>query len=161
MNWKKTFAIVRREYVERVRTKAFWIGTLVIPALFLAYIGVSVATARKGGGERKLAVVDVRGDLYDSLAKDIASREAEEKKKAQGSYPHWTLERRPVTGELAGTKDTLNRDIRDKKIHAYVILDPAELQAGNAEYYSTTVSEFIAMSVLERSINRVMQRQKI
>ncbi len=161
MNWKKTFAIVRREYVERVRTKAFWIGTLVIPALFLAYIGVSVATARKAGGERKLAVVDVRGDLYETLAKDIAAREAEQKKEAQGPYPHWTLERRAVTGSLAETKDALNRDIREKKIHAFVILDPAELQAGNAEYYSTTVSEFIAMGVLERSINRTLQRQKI
>jgi ABC-2 type transport system permease protein len=161
MNWKKTFAIVRREYVERVRTKAFWIGTLVIPALFLTYIGVSVATARKSGGARKLAVVDVRGDLYESLGKDVAAREEAEKTKAQGPYPHWTLERRPLTGSLEETKAALNREIRDKKIHAYVILDPAELQAGNAEYYATTVSEFIAMGVLERSINRTVQRQKI
>ena len=34
MNWKKTFAIVRREYVERVRTKAFWFSTLIIPIFF-------------------------------------------------------------------------------------------------------------------------------
>ena len=161
MNWKKTFAIVRREYVERVRTKAFWIGTLLIPALFLTYVGVSVATARKAGGERKLAVVDVRGDLYEPLAKDVAAREAEEKKKAPGPYPHWALERRPVTGSLDETRDALNREIREKKIHAFVILEPAQLQAGTAEYYSTTVTEFIAMGVLERSINRIVQRQKI
>ena len=161
MNWKKTFAIVRREYVERVRTKAFWIGTLVIPALFLAYIGVSVATARKAGGERTLAVVDVKGDMYESLAKDIAAREAEKEKEGQGPYPHWKLEKRSLAGSLAETKDALNRDIRDKKIHAFVILDPAELEAGNAEYYSTTVSEFIAMGALERAINRTVQRQKI
>lgn len=161
MNWKKIFAIVRREYVERVRTKAFWIGTLVIPLLFLAYIGISIATARKSGGVRKLAVIDVGGDLYDSFAKDVAAREAEEKKKAQGPYPQWSMERRPVTGSLAETKAALNRDIREEKIHAYVVLDPAELKAGNAEYYATTVSEFIAMGVLERSINRTVQRQKI
>jgi ABC-2 type transport system permease protein len=161
MNWKKTFAIARREYVERVRTKAFWIGTLVIPALFLAYIGVSIATARKSGGERKLAVVDVKGDLYEPLAKDVAAREEAEKKKAKGPYPHWTLERRPVTGSVAETKKALNREILEKKIHAYIILDPDELKTGNAEYYATTVSEFIAMSALERSINRTVQRQKI
>jgi ABC-2 type transport system permease protein len=161
MNWKKVFAIVRREYMERVRTKAFWIGTLVIPILFLAYIAISVATASKAGGERKLAVVDVRGDLYESLAKDIADGEAAKQKEAKGPYPHWALERRPLTGSLQQTKDALNREIREKKIHAFVILDPAALQAGNAEYYSTTVSEFIAMGVLERSINRTLQRQKI
>ncbi len=161
MNWKKIFAIVRREYVERVRTKAFWIGTLVIPLLFLGYIGISIATARKSGGERKLAVIDVGGDLYDGFAKDVAAREAEEKKKAQGPYPQWAIERRPVTGTLAETKAALNKDIREEKIHAYVVLDPAELKAGNAEYYATTVSEFIAMGVVERSINRTVQRQKI
>jgi ABC-2 type transport system permease protein len=161
MNWKKTLAIVRREYVERVRTKAFWIGTLVIPLLFLTYIGVSIATARKSGGERKLAVVDLKGDLYEPLGKDVAAREEAERKKAKGPYPHWALERRPVTGSLAETKKALNQEVLEKKIHAYLILDPAELQTGNAEYYATTVSEFIAMSVLERSINRTVQRQKI
>ena len=161
MKWKKIFAIVRREYLERVRTKAFWIGTAVIPALFLAYIGISFASASKAGGERKLAVVDVRGDLYEPLAADVAAREAEEKKKAQGPYPHWALERRPVTGTLAETRDALNREIREEKIHAYVILDPAELGAGTADYVSTTVSEFIAMGVLQRSINRTVLRQKI
>ncbi len=161
MNWKKVFAIVRREYVERVRTKAFWIGTLVIPLLFLGYIAISFATASKSGGERKLAVIDVGGDLYDAFARDVAAREAEEKKKAQGPYPQWAMERRPVAGSLAETKAALNKDIREEKIHAYVVLDPAELKSGNVEYYATTVSEFIAMGVLERSINRIVQRQKI
>ncbi len=43
MNWKKTFAVVRREYVERVRTKAFWIATLLIPILLLGYIAIEIA----------------------------------------------------------------------------------------------------------------------
>ena len=40
MNWKKIYAIVRREYVERVRTKAFWIATLLIPILFLGFLAI-------------------------------------------------------------------------------------------------------------------------
>ena len=40
MNPKKVFAIARREYVERVRTKAFWIATLVIPILFGGFIAI-------------------------------------------------------------------------------------------------------------------------
>ena len=50
MNWKKTFAVVRREYVERVRTKAFWIATLLIPILFLGYVAIQVALSRKTSG---------------------------------------------------------------------------------------------------------------
>ena len=50
MNWKKLFAIVRREYVERIRTKAFWIATLLIPFLFLGYILFQIKASQKTGG---------------------------------------------------------------------------------------------------------------
>ena len=50
MNWKKIFAILRREYVERVRTKAFWIATLVIPIIFLGFIAIQISISRKTGG---------------------------------------------------------------------------------------------------------------
>ena len=52
MNWKKTFAVVRREYVERMRTKAFWIATLLIPFLFLGLRGLPGLVSRKTSGER-------------------------------------------------------------------------------------------------------------
>ncbi|HEY3202882.1 MAG TPA: ABC transporter permease [Thermoanaerobaculia bacterium] len=161
MNWKKTFAVIRREYIERVRTKAFWVATLLIPALFLVYIGVTIATSRKAGGERKLAVVDLSGDLYEPLVRDVAAREAEEKKKSRGAYPHWILERRPVGDNVAATKEALRNEVLTKKINAYLVLDPAALRKGEAEYYSSTVSEFIAMSALERSLNRIVLREKI
>ena len=161
MNWRKTLAIVRREYVERVRTKAFWIGTLIIPLLFLSYVAVTIATSRKAGGERKLAVVDTTGRLYAPLVLDLQAREAEERKKSPGAYPHWVLEQRPVTGDLAATKEALRAGVLAKKINGYLVLDAATIQNGDAEYYSTTVSEFIAMSALERSLNRIVLREKI
>src|SRR6185295_19880863 len=160
MNWKKIFAVARREYVERVRTKAFWIATLLIPFLFLGYIVVTIASTRKAGGERHLAVVDVRGDLYEPLAADIAEREAQEKKKSK-TFPHWILERRPISGDLAATKEALRQEVLKKKISGYLILEPAALEKDQAEYYSTTVSEFIALNTLERSINRVLLRDRI
>ncbi|MEO8432854.1 MAG: ABC transporter permease [Acidobacteriota bacterium] len=160
MNWKKIFAVARREYIERVRTKAFWIATLLIPFLFLGYIVVTIATTRKAGGERHLAVVDVRGNLYEPLAGDIAQREAEEKKKSR-TFPHWILERRAITGDLAATKEALRQEVLKKKISGYLVLDPAALEKDQAEYYSTTVSEFIALNTLERSINRVLLRDRI
>ena len=92
MNWKKTFAVVRREYVERVRTKAFWIATLLIPILFLGYVAIQVALSRKTGGERKLVVVDLTGKLYAPLVAELAATEAKQKKESSGAKgPHWSL----------------------------------------------------------------------
>lgn len=161
MNWKKTFAIMRREYVERVRTKAFWIATLIIPFLFLSYFAVIFATSQKAGGERKLAVVDTTGKLYVPLVQDLRAREAEDRKQSGGAYPHWVLEQRPVTGGLAATKEALRREVLADTINGYLILDAATIQNGDAEYYSTTVSEFIAITALQESLDRIILRERL
>ena len=160
MSWKKIFAVARREYIERVRTKAFWIATLLIPFFFLGYIGISVASARKAGGERRIAVVDVSGKLFQPLADDLAASERDTGK-TQRSRAHWILERRPVSGTLEATKESLRKEVLSKKINGYLILDPSQLEKDQAEYYSTTVSEFIALNTLDRAINRVLLRERV
>ena len=162
MNWKKTYAIIRREYVERVRTKAFWIATLLIPILFLLYVAVQVAISRKTGGQRQLVVVDATGKLYAPLAQQLADTEAEQKKEPSGSKgPHWSLVERPATGDLAATKEALRKEVLDKKISGYLILEPSKIEKAQVEYYSTTVSDFIALNQLESAINLIWMRQKM
>jgi len=76
MNWKKTFAVARREYVERVRSRAFWIATLLIPVLFLLYIGIQISISKRSGGERHVTVVDTTGKVFAPLVKELAETEA-------------------------------------------------------------------------------------
>ena len=97
MNWKKTFAIVRREYVERVRTKAFWFSTLIIPIFFLVYIGIQISASRRTGGERHVVVVDPSGALYQPLVQELAAVEAEQKEK-HSEIEGTALGRDPVRG---------------------------------------------------------------
>ena len=161
MNWKKTFAVVRREYVEKIRTKAFWIATLLIPILFLGFIGFQVVLARRSGGERKLAVVDVGGHLYAPLSSELASEETDQITNGNSRRPHWVLENRAVQGDLAQTKETLRKELLAKKINAYLILDPQQLKKDQAEYYSTTVSDMVSTGQLERALNHLRIRETI
>jgi ABC-2 type transport system permease protein len=162
MSWRKTFAIIRREYVERVRTKSFWVATLIIPFFFLAYIGIQISASRRTGGERQLAVVDLTGRLYQPLVEELANAEAEQKKNPAGmAGPHWILTEHKVEGTLDQTKEALRREVLKKKINGYLVLDPARLDKEEVEYYSTTVSDFIPQNQLERSLNRVRVREKV
>jgi len=161
MNWKKIFAVVRREYVERIRTKAFWIGTLAIPILLLGFIGVQIAVAHRAGGDHRVAVVDLTGKLFVPLSEQLTESEAKQKKEDPSKTIHWVLEQRPLTGDLAATKEALRKEVVAKKINAYLILDPAQLSKDRVEYYSTTVSEFAAMNQLESAVNHIRLRQKI
>src|SRR5439155_169027 len=133
---------------ERVRTKAFWIGTLLVPIFFLGYIAIQVASFKKTGGERTIAVVDLTGHLFAPLRRDLAEREAELKKESRrGQGVHWNLEQRPLTGSLEATKETLRNEVLKKKLDGYLVLDPRLIEKSQAEYYAVTVSEFIAMNL--------------
>jgi len=162
MNWKKTFAVIRREYIERVRTKAFWVATLLIPLLFLGYVAIQIAMSRKTGGQRQLVVVDMTGKLYAPLAEELAATEARQKEEPSGSKgPHWSLVERPLTGDLTATKEALRKEVLDKKISGYLILEPAKLEKESVEYYSTTVSDYIPLTQLQSALNRIWIRQKM
>lgn len=180
MSWQRVFAVVRREYVERIRTKAFWIGTLFIPFLLVGLIGVQIYVSRKSAGERRLAVVDQTGRLFAPLQAELARREkgtppatstktaaasGDDAATAEAAAPkrslHWSLEKRDVIGDLEKTKETLRKEVLAKKLNAYLILSPQELEKDQVEYYSTTVSEWVALNQLERAINYVRLREKI
>jgi ABC-2 type transport system permease protein len=162
MSWKKIFAVIRREYLERVRTKAFWIATFLVPVFFLGYMAVQFQAIKKTSGERKIAVVDATGRLAPALAAELAAREAARTQAKPGSRGiHWIMEPRPITGDLEQTKETLRKEVLDKKIYGYLVLEPTLLENDRAEYYSISVSEFVALAQLEQAINRVLLRRKI
>ena len=162
MSWTKIFAVIRREYLERVRTKAFWFATFLVPVFFLGYMAVQFAAIRKTSGERRVAVVDRTGQLAEPLARELAEREDARRQEKPGSRGiHWILEPRPVTGDIEATKEALRKEVLEKKIYGYLVLDPALLEEDRAEYYSVSVSEFVALDQMERAINRTILRRKI
>jgi ABC-2 type transport system permease protein len=162
MNWKKMWAVARREYIERIRTRAFWIGTLLFPLLFFCFIAAQVILAHRTGGDHKLAVVDVGGTLYTELSRELAFEEADQSKDgSRQRHVHWALENHPINTNLEVTKEALRRQVLAKKISGYLILDPPKLERNEAEYYSTTVSELVAMNQLERALTRIRLRQKV
>ena len=162
MNWKTVFAVVRREYIERVRTKAFWIGTLLFPALFIGIIGFQIALSRKAGGERRVGVVDTAGGTFTMLQAELDAAEKErQQSQPNRNAPRWILTEYKVEGSLEATKEALRKDVVAKKLDAYLILTPALLEKDQVEYYSTTVSEWTALNQLERVLTKIRLRQKI
>jgi ABC-2 type transport system permease protein len=57
--WARIIAVIRREYLERVRTKAFWISTLLVPLFLGAVMIIPAYLAARGGGEFSVAVLDL------------------------------------------------------------------------------------------------------
>jgi ABC-2 type transport system permease protein len=107
-------------------------------------------------------VVDTTGKLFTPLVKELAETEAKQREKTSSSRgPHWALVEQKPAGDLAAQKEDLRRQVLQKKINGYLVLEPAKLEKDEVEYYSTTVSDFIAQSQLQSAIGRVWMRQKM
>jgi CBS domain-containing protein len=96
------------------------------------------------------------------LAAELAALESEAVQGGRGRRgPHWSLEPRPAGQPRRATKDALRREVLSKQINGYLVLDPKQLENGEAEYFSTTVSDFIAQVQLQDAIRGVWMRQKM
>lgn len=79
--------IAAREFKEMVKTKAFIIGAILMPVLLVVFFGFSILLqTEEPEGEKKMAVVDYTGRLYDSLA-DEARKRNERKKPEDAENP--------------------------------------------------------------------------
>src|SRR5262245_59351424 len=84
--------IVRREFMERVTKKSFWIGTCVFPIVIVGLTTVPMLLINLGGDtQKKVAVVDATGQLEPRLASALAG------KKLKDGSPRYVIESVPAT----------------------------------------------------------------
>ena len=68
----KVLTVIRKEYLERVRSKSFVIGTLLGPALMSLVILLPMLLAESGGDEqRTIGVIDVSGAFFAPLQESL------------------------------------------------------------------------------------------
>ena len=67
----KLWAVVKREYLERVRTKGFVIGTVLGPLLMGGMMIVPALAARSGGKPLRVAVLDGTGTLQAAVEEGL------------------------------------------------------------------------------------------
>ena len=73
---RKFLAVVKREYVQRVRTKFFVVATILGPALMVLFTIVpALMFSIKAGGPTRLAIVDETGKMYARVVSEINGRE--------------------------------------------------------------------------------------
>lgn len=142
----KILAVVRREFVERVRTKMFWVMALLGPVFFAAIVFVPILMSRSGGLKR-VAVVD-------GTTTDVGMQVVEALGRARGVVP---------TRVAAGTRviDSLVHEIELKRLDGVLILSDALVDSGKAEYRASNVSSFATNAAIERACSQVANKVRL
>lgn len=106
------WVIARREFIERVRTKWFAIGTLLGPIFMIALILIPALLARTGGEQAKVQIIDRSGLIGRDLVAGFAK-------------VHWTATLVDETPE-----PILLGRIRDKDINGFLVVPKNVLEVG-------------------------------
>ncbi|MDZ7781321.1 MAG: ABC transporter permease [Gemmatimonadota bacterium] len=120
MSARNVWAVVRREYLQRVRSRWFVVSTVGGPVLLFAVLAVPAwfATSSDEPGPR-IAVVDGTDALYERVADDFT----------EAGY---TVEEVRWRNTVV---DTLRRRAAEGEIGGFVMLDQFTLQSGDAVLY--------------------------
>ncbi|MFN2481899.1 MAG: ABC transporter permease [Pyrinomonadaceae bacterium] len=187
---RKLLVIIRREYLQRVRTKAFLFATLLMP-LFVVFTAVAPALlfSIKSGGATRIAVVDETGQLYEPVRDSILTSRGEDeegKAKAQPQMPaggmpgaqgseaqmrqlgkaigqKYEIEQVQTHGRpTEEIKRELNGRVKKNELDGYVIL-PANVLSpgGRAEYRARNLGDMIATSQIRHSLRRAVIEQRM
>ena len=150
---KKILTVVRKEYLERVRSKSFLIGTLLGPALMSMFIVLPILLADKGGDmERTIGVIDPSGQYFDSLAEVLADR-------GDDNVNLQLIE--SASGSTDDALSTLKESILDETIHSGILISLDFLDSGRATFYNTSVSALVMRDeVLRPALNRVLREDR-
>jgi ABC-2 type transport system permease protein len=182
---KKLFAVIKREYVQRVRTKFFVIATILGPIMMSAFTVVpGMMMMIRSGGPTRIAVVDQTGKIYGALAKDLESGDRprrrpsptdavkppagpgasqEQMKQAGQMTPtNFTLQEVPAANRsLSDLKTELESKIQTHEIDAYLILPPDLLTDGRPEYRARNSADLFTKENVQSALGRVVKSRRL
>ncbi|HKP85269.1 MAG TPA: ABC transporter permease [Blastocatellia bacterium] len=162
---KKILVIIKREYLVRVRTRAFVIFTILSPILMLALIILPGLLAARGGGERNVTVLDQSGDpkLFEAINKRIESPGQNADGSSGNAGTRYTLSRKVVPpGQDA--QSVIQEDYKQggekDSDRAYLILPPDIFDNGKPEYRAKNTSDF-GVGSLRQAISAAIGERKL
>jgi ABC-2 type transport system permease protein len=141
----KVWAIIRREFVERVRTRWFWVSAILGPILFAGVIVFQIMQSI-GGGRRNIAVVDIGNLGYGVRIAETLGASRNIRADAVRSGP--------------GVLDSLTRLVEAKELNGFLIVGDSLPSEGKAEYRASNLS-LQTIDELQRTLNRVVEKARL
>ncbi len=155
----KLWAVVRREYLERVRSRWFLIATIFGPVLFGALLFLpSILTARdRAKGPEDLS----RIVILDATSTALGERVASALGGGLGGGTSQARLERVVPASLAAAEEQATTLVLADSVRGYLVLDSATLAGRSARYAGTNTTAMLEMSALERSVQRQVQLMRM
>ena len=160
--------IAKREFIERVRTKAFVIGTILGPIFMAGIMIVPALMARNLAKSVSVTVIDAEGSLRalveESLAGDAEPQETGGRtplgRPRDQGITKFVI--KPAEGaDIAAQREAAKQAVLAGTLDAYVVLPPDVLTESKAEYYAKSVTDSEGIRAVDRAIEKAVFFKRI
>ncbi|MGH9936393.1 MAG: ABC transporter permease [Blastocatellia bacterium] len=154
----KLKAIIKREYLTRVRSKGFIIGTILSPLVMSSFILVPYFVGRSAGPDKyRITVLDQNGDdrLFESLKRALDPTKPRQ--------PIYELQREMINSqeELEARRQALSQRIAEKQLDGYLILPREALRQEEIKFYAKNTSGVSNRARLKDAVNEAILERRI
>jgi|SRR5690242_3066013 len=143
---RKVWAVIRREFVERIRSRWFWVMALLGPLFFGAVFFLPTLLAGRSGVKNVVVLDETTTEVGARIAQRLGETGAFRAVRVQGTAP---------------VIDSLTAEVGAKRLDGFLIVTDAAVDSGTAEYRGSNVSAFAAIGTLERTIGEVVNAVRL
>jgi ABC-2 type transport system permease protein len=161
MRLENVFVVLKREYLQRVKNKAFWIATLIVPLFAAAVTTLPSLLIAKSHTRQTLVVVDDSGQgIGDALKAELA-RAKTVGPKDKGRMADFDVEIQAPGADPQAQRLALDQRVREQKIDAWLWIGKGVLADEKAEYHARNTSNLFTQSSLEGDLSEVVRRIRL
>jgi ABC-2 type transport system permease protein len=179
----KFWAVVKREYLTRVRTKMFLVFTILGPVMIGLFTVVPAYIASIKPSATRIAIIDqtAGGKMYERVRQSILGIKAEapasgnQNANAGAEQPtaatrnqradagsSFVIEPAPLGGRsFEEVSRELSERVRKDELEGYLVLPPDILQGGEVQYYARNVGDDFTRDQIRRSISDAVIKQRM
>jgi ABC-2 type transport system permease protein len=166
---RKFLAVLKREYIQRVRAKMFIVSTILLPVVMSLFgIVPAIVMNIEAGGPMRVAVIDQTGKMYgrleDALAVDQPDREQanEPRTGPEMATRAFQLEQVASIGpDAAAERAKLDARLQSRQLDGYLVLPPDFMQTGKAEFFNNNPGDVISRRIFLSALERAVREQRL
>jgi ABC-2 type transport system permease protein len=149
---RNVWLVIKREYREHVRTKAFIISTILVPLIMGAVMFLPALASSRGASERRIVVVTSSGDFGRAVQESLAQR-------GERTGTRYQVEI-SVDGSPQN-RERLRQRVLSREIHGFLWAADDALSSGTVQYAGRDVSDFIETAALQAALNSAVVKHRL
>ncbi|MDD5544230.1 MAG: ABC transporter permease [Acidobacteriia bacterium] len=152
---KKIFYIIKREYLQRVRSKLFLVGTILTPLLLVGIIFISIKfSTMKTSVQHNIALIDLSGQVAQPFAGAFTD-------KLDDGKPQYNFQFINENRPLEQIQGELSKRVMSRQLDGYMVFSKNVLEDGKAEYHARNVADLTERAIYSQTLSNLITNLRL